>query len=43
MAEEKQKAAAAEAKGSKLQAKNKILSDENMQLRQILHQIQVRT
>lgn len=40
-AEEKQKALAAEAKATKLQAKNKILNDDNTQLRQILQQIQV--
>lgn len=33
---------AAEAKVAKLQAKNKSLSDDNTQLRQILQQIQVR-
>lgn len=40
--EEKQKATAAETKMAKLQAKNKMLSEENTQLRQILQQIQVR-
>lgn len=40
-AEEKQKATVAEAKVAKLQSKNKSLSDDNTQLRQILQQIQV--
>lgn len=40
-AEEKQKASVAEAKVVKLQAKNKSLTEDNTQLRQILQQIQV--
>ena len=40
--EEKQKTSAAEAKVAKLQARNRTLTEENTQLRQILQQIQAR-
>lgn len=40
--DEKSKATAAEARASKLQARVRALTEENIQMRQILQQIQVR-